>query len=358
MPKKTISTPTLTESRAKRTPKPNPKYAVDYVAKLRYLYLEYKICFVYIFFIFFFRISPDRKTEDDDDYTPVSKKRNEDDSSRDVAALSKSTKKKLVAKSASTPEPKKSVSKTNAQTPIMSRLSTLRNVPKRGSPVPVAKNTIASRKSTPVSSKSSPTLSVSKSSNAPEKKTTSTTSEIKIVSPSLETKTSVVSTLKRTAKNESTIVQKVSPVAKVTKKGDKVVNDEIRIVNISDIMKQTEIKKVSDDVKSTKKQKLDSEEIEIIDIEEEISVSSALVRPTTRQKVTVVDKLDTKAKLQVKTAQLPSNVQHQLSTIGQKRKLSVTSPQTMPSKSSPTLITKSKTQINKNSPSFKMRKFC
>lgn len=39
MSKKSVSTPTLTESRAKRTPKPNPKYAVDYVAKLRLIFV-------------------------------------------------------------------------------------------------------------------------------------------------------------------------------------------------------------------------------------------------------------------------------------------------------------------------------
>lgn len=34
MPRKS-AVPTITESRSKRTPKPNPKYAIDYVAKLR-----------------------------------------------------------------------------------------------------------------------------------------------------------------------------------------------------------------------------------------------------------------------------------------------------------------------------------
>lgn len=226
----------------------------------------------------------------------------------------------------------------------MSRLSSLRNMPQRGSPVP---------KGTPVSSKSSPNLSTPKVSHPPEKKATPT--DNKMDSPSSETKT--VSSLKRSGKNESTVVQKLSPVSKVTKKGEKV--DEIRIVNISDIMKQTETKRqAADDVKSPKKQKIDSEEIEIIDIEEEISVSSALVRPTTRQKSTTVEKPDIKPKPQVKNTQPPVKVQSQISTpTGQKRKLQVISPPNMPTKSNPTLITRAKTLTSKTSPSFKTRKF-
>lgn len=282
-----------------------------------------------------YRISPDRKTEDDDSDT-----------------AHKPTKK---AKTAPTPEPKKSASKSNTQTPMMSRLSTLRNMPKRGSPAPSAKPTVASGKSTPVSSKSSPTLTFSKSANVQEKKMVSATSEHKVVSSSSEAKPIV--SVKRTAKNESVNVQKISPVAKTTKK---VVNNEIRIVNISDIMKQTNTKaQVSDDVKSAKKQKFEPKEDEIIDIEAEISVSSA-IRPT-RLRTSVFEKIDTKPKPHLKATPSPSNVQKQLSPVmGQKRKLTVNSPPNMASKPTPkptpTLVSRSKPQTNKSLPPSKMRK--
>lgn len=333
MSKRNVATPTLTESRAKRTPKPNPKYAVDYVAKLRLIFtLNERTIISFIYFISYFsRISPDRKTEDDDS---------------DTAIASKSIKK--VIKTAPTPEPKKLPIKT--LTPIMSRLSTLRNVPKRGSsPAPTTKTIVVGGKTTPISPKGSPTLSVSKTLNVLDKKMSST-SENKVVSSNLETKPGT--TLKRITKNESINVQKVSPMTKTTKK---MATDEIRIVNISDIMKQTDTKPpISDDVKSAKKQKIDSEELDIIDIEEEISVSSA-IRPTLRQK-TPVEKVDTKPKLQVKTTPSPSNIQKQLSPVmGQKRKLTIISPPNLPVKSATTYINKAKPQIIKGSPPFKKR---
>lgn len=230
----------------------------------------------------------------------------------------------------------------------MSRLSTLRNVPKRGSsPVQTTKTIVVSGKTTPISPKGSPTSSISKTPNVLDKRMSS---ENKAVSSNLEVKPGT--SLKRITKNESVNVQKVSPITKTTKK---MATDEIRIVNISDIMKQSDTKPpISDDVKSAKKQKIVTEELDIIDIEEEISVSSA-IRPTLRQK-TPVEKVDTKPKLQVKTTPSPSNIQKQLSpVVGQKRKLTIISPPNLPVKSATTYINKAKPQIIKGSSPFKKR---
>lgn len=249
--------------------------------------------------------------------------------------------KKLI-KAAPTPEPKKAAPK--PQTPIMSRLSTLRHVPKRGSPpVAVAKTTPVSGKTTPVSSKSSPTPNTGKSSpNVDESKAVSSPSDAKVVSSSSDARSGATS--KRTGKAEPANVQKLSPVPKSIKKGDK---DEIRIVNINDIMKQSDNKRSTSDTGklSAKKQKVDSKEVDAIDIEEEISVSSAVVRPTTRTRASALVE-----KVEAKTKPLPANIQKQGSPlVVQKKKPIVISPPNMPSKQSPNLV---KTKVTSGTRKF------
>uniref|UniRef100_A0A336LMU2 CSON005643 protein n=1 Tax=Culicoides sonorensis TaxID=179676 RepID=A0A336LMU2_CULSO len=328
MPKKNASTPTLTESRSKRTPKPNPKYAVDYVAKIR--------------------ISPDRKIEEDEDYTSISKKRNDNDTSPEISqsTSNKLVKKKQIMNPTLTSEVKKlNIDKLSAKTPTAGRLSTLRNIGKRGSPVPVATpinenplNSKAVSVKQTISTKTSMNLT-----NTNDNKTSKNTLEAKILGTGSSRKTS--------EKDEGSLMKKVSPISKTIRKMEKTVSDEIRIVNINDIMNQSK-RKSNEEIHSNKKHKLENKEIEIIDIEDEISVSSAVVRPT-RQTASYIELAETKQKPQVKVEDSPYKKNQNSLTSMQKKKLSTDTSQSPQNVSSRIIASKGKTPTLKNTVNLK-----